>query len=379
MAVHDLGDFEDRRHRLGDAQQGTGVFQATKKRTEILRDHGRHLHRIPRQCGVLYPVSMANGSIIDITDAYKAFGRNIHALRGVDLQVDAGEVFGLLGPNGAGKSTLVKILMTVVRPDRLGGTMLGRSPGDKRALAKVGYLPEHHNFPSYLTGRQVIEFVAAMTGMRRQPRRRSADRLLKRVGMWDWADKRVKSYSKGMLQRIGLAQALVNTPELVLLDEPTDGVDPVGRQEIRDLLLGLRDEGMTVFINSHLLSELEMVCDRVAIMVKGRVAMQGTIDDLTADSRHYELRIHGSAPDWIDSLPDVSMQSDEHGTLLRINGREPDGIQTLIDRLRAEDRTILEIRPVRDSLEALFMRAVTEGGEGFAGPGAVVGDEGGRP
>lgn len=316
---------------------------------------------------------MATGAIIDISNAHKTFGRNIHALRGVDMRVDAGEVFGLLGPNGAGKSTLVKILMTVVRPDRLAGTLLGRSIGDQTALSKVGYLPEHHNFPSYLTGRQVIQFIGAMAGMRRQERRRSTDRLLKRVGMWDWADKRVKSYSKGMLQRIGLAQALVNTPDLVVLDEPTDGVDPVGRREIRDLLLELREEGMTVFLNSHLLSELEMVCDRVAIMVKGQVAMQGTIDDLTADSRRYELRIAGPAPDWIESIPDASSQTDEDGTLLVHRGEDAEAIQPFIDRLRAEGRTILQVRPVRESLEDLFMRAVTNDEGQVDGPGAVVG------
>ncbi|HBZ97873.1 MAG TPA: ABC transporter ATP-binding protein [Phycisphaerales bacterium] len=319
---------------------------------------------------------MASGSIIDISDAYKTFGRNIHALRGVDMQVAPGEVFGLLGPNGAGKSTLVKILMTVVRPTRLAGTLLGRPVGDPQTLARVGYLPEHHNFPPYLTGRQVIQFVGAMTGMPRQARRRSTDRLLKRVGMWDWADKRVKSYSKGMLQRIGLAQALVNTPELVLLDEPTDGVDPVGRQQIRDLLLELRDEGMTVFLNSHLLSELEMVCNRVAIMVKGRVAMQGTIEELTADSRRFEIRTTGPAPDWIRSLPDVTSHPEDRLTLLRIRGQDAEAIQPLIDRLRSEKRAILEIKPVRESLEDLFMRAVSNDEGGFDEPGAFRGNEG---
>jgi ABC-2 type transport system ATP-binding protein len=311
-------------------------------------------------------------AIIDIKDAHKTFGRRVKALRGVDMQVHAGEIFGLLGPNGAGKSTLVKILMTVVHPDRLSGTFLGEPVGRKPALARVGYLPEHHHFPSYLTGRQVIEFSGAMTGMRRPARKQNSARLLDRVGMSAWADKRLQSYSKGMLQRVGLAQALVNTPDLVVLDEPTDGVDPVGRREIRDLLLELRQEGMTVFLNSHLLSELEMICDRVAILVQGEVSMQGTIDDLTADSRRYEIVLAGASPDWINTLENITTSSQDAGTLLSMSTDDPNQIQPLIDRLRAEGHVITSIQPVRESLEDLFMRAVTDESGDVRAPGAVI-------
>jgi len=310
--------------------------------------------------------------IIDIRDARKTFGRKVQALRGVDLSVDSGEVFGLLGPNGAGKSTLVKILMTVIRADGLNGTFLGKPIGHKPSLSRVGYLPEHHHFPNYLTGRQVIQFSGALTGMRRAERTRSADRLLGRVGMTSWASKRLKSYSKGMLQRIGLAQALVNEPDLVVLDEPTDGVDPVGRREIRDLLLELRSEGKTIFLNSHLLSELEMVCDRVAIMVKGKVSMQGTIDELTHDSRRFEIDVQGAAPDWSDSMPETTMSQQEEITRIVFRTEQPEDVQPLIDRLRAEGRIITRITPVRESLEDLFMRAVTEDDGTVQAPGGVI-------
>src|SRR6185312_1923410 len=150
------------------------------------------------------------------------------ALRGIDLQVRPGEIFGLLGPNGAGKSTLVKIIMTVVRPTRAEGTILGRPVGHKPTLARIGYLPENHRFPRYLTGRQTLEFFAAMTKVDRATARKRADELLETVRMQDWANTKIAMYSKGMLQRIGLAQAMVNDPDLILLDEPTDGVDPVG-------------------------------------------------------------------------------------------------------------------------------------------------------
>ena len=179
--------------------------------------------------------------------------------------------------------------------------------------------------------------------------------------MQEWAKKKISSYSKGMMQRVGLAQALMNDPDLIVLDEPTDGVDPVGRREIRDVLLQLKERKKTIFLNSHLLSELEMVCDRVAILVQGNVATQGTIDDLTAESQRYEIVIKGSAPRWIGEFDELRSESGPDGqTLLVRRGSDPTQVQTIIDRLRDDGRTILSIKPVRESLEDLFMRAVTD-------------------
>ncbi|HZL36237.1 MAG TPA: ABC transporter ATP-binding protein [Tepidisphaeraceae bacterium] len=228
---------------------------------------------------------------IDLQNVAKIYRGRVHALQGISMQVRRGEVFGLLGPNGAGKSTLVKIMMTVVHPTRAEGTLLGQPVGSKGILARVGYLPENHRFPRYLTGRQTLEFFGAMAKVDRATARRRATELLDTVGMRDWAGHKVSTYSKGMMQRIGLAQALMNDPDLVLLDEPTDGVDPLGRRDIRDVLQRLRERGKTVFINSHLLSELEMICDRVAILVHGQVARQGTIDELTRHNQRYEIEL----------------------------------------------------------------------------------------
>ena len=214
---------------------------------------------------------------VDLIDVRKIYPKNIHALRGVNIQVGRGEIFGLLGPNGAGKSTLVKIMMTVVRPTQALGTILGRPLGHRGKLARVGYLPESHRFPGYLTGKQLLHYYAALAKVPRSKRKANAERLLNRVGMKQWAGTRIDKYSKGMMQRLGIAQALMNDPDMVVLDEPTDGLDPVGRRETRELMLELRAEGKTVFLNSHLLSELEMVCDRVAILVEGLVARQGTL------------------------------------------------------------------------------------------------------
>src|SRR5436190_3963271 len=200
---------------------------------------------------------------LDLTHVSKTYKGRVRALQGIAMQVRRGEVFGLLGPNGAGKSTLVKIMMTVIRPTQARGTMLGRPIGHKPTLGRVGYLPEHHRFPEYLTGAQVLDFYGALAKVPRKERRQRSAKLLDMVGMTAWGTKRVRGYSKGMRQRVGIAQALMNDPDLVVLDEPTDGVDPVGRRDIRAICSQLRDEGRTVFINSHLLSELEMVCDRV--------------------------------------------------------------------------------------------------------------------
>lgn len=347
-------------------------------------------------------VAVGNGRVdlaVDLENVDKRYAgtlrkKGVHALRGVSMQIQRGSIFGLLGPNGAGKSTLVKILMTVIKPTRAGGTMLGRRIGDKAALARVGYLPEHHKFPEYLTGAQVVDFFGALAGTPRRDRKARIGPLLEMVGMSRWGDTRIREYSKGMRQRIGIAQALVNEPELVVLDEPTDGVDPVGRRDIRNVLSELRRQGKTVLLNSHLLSELEMVCDRVAIMVQGKVVQQGTIDQLTTDEQRYEIDIIAGSTDearatFQASLADKGAQFEPdgvHGHLhgsafwivdasLRIQGRDPVTAQPVIDALRARGVVIRALRPYRPSLEDLFMDAVTDRSTGKALlPGAA--DEG---
>ena len=323
-------------------------------------------------------MATTNGEyVIDLHSVEKVYRGKVHALRGIEMQVHPGEIFGLLGPNGAGKSTLVKIMMTVVRPTKATGTMLGRPVGHKPTLQRVGYLPEHHRMPTYLTGRQVLEFYGALAKVPGSVRKKRAEELARQVGMSDWTNRKITSYSKGMLQRIGLAQAMMNDPDLIVLDEPTDGVDPVGRREIRDLLVRFREQGKTVFLNSHLLSELEMVCDRVAILVQGRVVQHGTLDDLTAESRRYEIEIDGDAPPaWVDEVEGMSVAADgrkvEGRVRLLVKGADAQPVQPVIDRLRGEGRVIHAVRPIRETLEDLFMRAVTDPSTGQAFmPGAA--------
>jgi ABC-2 type transport system ATP-binding protein len=340
--------------------------------------------------------------VIDLDDVAKVYPRRVYALRGVAMQARPGEIFGLLGPNGAGKSTLVKIMMTVVRPTRARGTLLGQPIGHKPTLARVGYLPERVRFPPYLTGRQAVEFFAALAKVDRRARHRRAAELLSLVGLERWADAKIGTYSKGMLQRAGLAQALVNDPELVILDEPTEGLDPVSRREFRELLAKLRDQGKTVFLNSHLLGEVERVCDRVAILLAGKVVRQGTIESLTAGSEHYEIELgNGDGPSlrqairtalgWEPAIPPASpvaadpvadtgkLPSGETvelaGTTLRILTGNPLRVQPVIDALRRAGLVIHAMRPVRQTLEDFFIQTVTDlGPKASAAGGPFQGD-----
>lgn len=366
---------------------------------------------------VTVPVAESGRELaIDVSSVSKTYRGRTRALIDVSLRVHKAEVFGLLGPNGAGKSTLVKILMTIVGADSCKGTMLGRQVGDKHALARVGYLPEQHKFPEYLTATQALEFFAALSGMGYRDRRARAAELLDLVGLGGVARKRVKTFSKGMRQRLGVAQAIMHRPELVLLDEPTDGVDPVGRKDIRQILLRCRDEGMTVFLNSHLLSEMEAMCDRAAIAVKGRIVAQGPVAELSSYGRRYEIEVsapdgltdaaHATLreatasigqlaiepvspnPDWRGDAPDTPHLRVLRGTIqgaipveveslmVKVGTDNPVHIQPLIDAARARGLTIRAVRAVRPNLEELFMRALKEPGEPAAAASGGTGSTG---
>jgi ABC-2 type transport system ATP-binding protein len=293
---------------------------------------------------------------VDLIDVHKTYPRNVQALRGVNIQVRRGEVYGLLGPNGAGKTTLVKIIMTVVRPTRLLGTILGRPLGHRGKLARIGYLPEDHRFPGYLTGAQVLDHYAALgkvPGSVRGPRARE---LLERMNIARWADTRVDKYSKGMLQRLGVAQALMNDPELLVLDEPTDGLDPVGRRDVRNLVIELKRQGRTVFLNSHLLSELEMVCDRVAILVDGLVARQGTLQELTERTIDYRICFSGDAVPLREKIEALGGTLDAHA--ITLPGHDLDKVNQVVDLLRANHLTLESVEPHRFSLEDVLVEAL---------------------
>ena len=278
----------------------------------------------------------------------------VEALKGLDLKVPRGCIYGLLGPNGAGKSTLVKILTTLIRRTAGEGTMLGRPIGDRWALRKVGLLPEHAKFPDYLTGRQVIEFSGGLQDVPGRERAKKTSELLELVGMTGAQGRKMKKYSKGMKQRIGIAQALVNDPEIVFLDEPTDGVDPAGRRDFRVLVKRLREEGRTIFINTHILSELEPIVDRVAILSGGELRGEGVLAELRERGPEYRIGFEGALP----AALSAGLEAKGHKTgegLLEVNVARAEEIQPVIDDLRREEIVISSIARVEESLEELFL------------------------
>jgi len=220
--------------------------------------------------------------VLDADRLTKAYGRTV-ALRGITLTVAPGEAVGLLGPNGAGKTTTVKILTGLVRPSSGTARLFGRPATDPKARVKLGYLPELFRFPDWMTGEQVVSFHAELAGVTRSDRPARVTEVLEQVGLGARGGDRVGAYSKGMSQRLGLAQAIVGRPELLLLDEPTSALDPVGRRDVRELVSALKADGVAVVLNSHLLSEVERVCDRVIVIDKGHVKFSGSLDQLTGE------------------------------------------------------------------------------------------------
>ncbi len=228
--------------------------------------------------------------------------KRLLAVRDLSFDVQPGEVYGLLGPNGSGKSTTLKIVLGLVTPTSGATEVFGRDSRETASREEIGFLPENPYFYKYLTGMETILFFGRLCGLRGRSLRERAHELLELVGLSSAADRRLAGYSKGMLQRIGLAQALVQNPRLVVLDEPTAGVDPAGSRDIRDLILRLRQDGITVLLCSHLLSQVQEICDRIAIMNRGRLVNEGRLEDLVSMQNQTELVLEDAPPEWIDRM-----------------------------------------------------------------------------
>lgn len=289
--------------------------------------------------------------------------RKVRALEPLDLSVASGTVFGLLGANGAGKSTLVKTILGICRATTGHALIFGKDSRNPDARRKVGYLPEGTHFARYLTGRMVLEYFGQLAGLTGGKLREQVDEKLKLVGMSDWADKKVAKYSKGMRQRIGLAQAMLGDPRLIILDEPTDGVDPEGRHHIRDLIMKLGREGVTLFLNSHMLSEVETVCQEIAIMYQGRLLKRGKVQDIrnemsVRDGKYQLIFRTGPLP---QSLPPIlaGLQREDHGFRISVADRED--IPRVIDALRDTGVAIYGVEQYHASLEEAFLRLMDDG------------------
>ena len=297
--------------------------------------------------------------VIDARGLRKSFGETL-AVDDLSLTVHAGEIFGFLGPNGAGKTTSIKMLLALVTPDEGDGEVLGEPIGSRAARARVGFLPEHCRFHDSLTARELVRFHGRLHGMRGQALETRIDQLLSRVDMLDAADRPLRGYSKGMLQRAGLAQALVNDPRLVFLDEPTSGLDPLGRLLVRDILGELRSNGVSVFLNSHLLGEVEATCDRVAFVKQGRVVHQLTLG-AAPSSFEVEIRAVPLDPAVVDGLRrfgSVAGRPGDDRVLLRVAG---DAVLPEVSRWLVEQGVRLyELRGRRKSLEEWFVDVMGE-------------------
>jgi ABC-2 type transport system ATP-binding protein len=313
----------------------------------------------------MLPIMGGDDTILRVRGLEKTFRagllrrKGFHALKGIDLEVGRGQVFGLLGPNGAGKTTMVKILLDLVRGYQGEAKVFGESPSNPKTRRRVGYLPEAHRMPSYLTGWQVMILFGMLAGHPKKEVEKRAARILDQVGMLNDCRRKVREYSKGMQQRLGLAQAMVHDPELIFLDEPTDGVDPIGRKKIREMVLDLKQGGATIFINSHLLNEVEMICDRVVILHEGRILREGTIDELTPSTGTTNFEIRRDPGDLTGMFDGLGRGFKQSGRLIDVALNDAE-LDAAIDRLRTAGHTITGISQRRLSLEESFIDLVKE-------------------
>jgi ABC-2 type transport system ATP-binding protein len=310
-------------------------------------------------------------TVIEIKDLTKDYEvgflkkNKVRALDGLSLEVYRGEIFGFLGPNGAGKTTTLKLLMRLIYPTKGGASILGRPIEDSASRARIGYLPENPYFYDYLSGRELLEYTASLFGMPKDVSKKRAEELLQIVGLQGArAGRELRKYSKGMLQRVGIAQALVNDPEVIFMDEPMSGLDPIGRREVRDLMLSLRQQNKTIFFSSHILSDVEALCDRAAVLNKGKLIRSGTVDELTqSGSNGMEVVAVGvTASAFKDAARDF--RSFERAT------DTPNGVQiTLTDDseldraialIKESQGKVVSVTPRRVSLEDVFTGAAIE-------------------
>jgi len=286
------------------------------------------------------------------------WGRRVTAVDELSLDVQRGEIYGFLGPNGAGKTTTIKMLMGLIYPSRGAAHLFGRPVGDQTAKAKVGFLPESPYFYDYLTSREFLRFYGHLFGLLGATLEKRIDELLELVSMTHARDLQLRKFSKGMLQRVGIAQALINDPELVILDEPMSGLDPIGRKEVRDLIVRLKESGKTVMFSSHILHDAELLCDRVAMIMKGKLVACGQVSELIdhGTTQEVEMVVDRLSPEGIEELRPLAIKTVLHGERVMTIFASQRQVDEALDVLRAHKAKLVSLIPHKASLEDLFIR-----------------------
>jgi len=284
----------------------------------------------------------------------------VKALNDFSLQVETGQIFSLLGPNGAGKTTLIKLLIGLAHPTAGHATVFGKSIRNYKMHQHIGYLAENHRFPEFLTAAQVLYYYGKMSGVSSTDLKERIPKLLKQVNLTDWTNVKIQKYSKGMMQRLGLANALISNPDILFLDEPTDGIDPVGRREIRDLLKELQNQGKTVFLNSHLLSEVERVSDEVAILKNGKLLQKGRVEDFISVKEQYQVKVISENNKINEISEKLNIPITHQNEFYNIAVQDDAHLNKFIDSVRREGLTIQAIIPRKITLEDFFIDVIED-------------------
>ncbi len=287
----------------------------------------------------------------------------VNAVNDISLDVHQGEIFGFLGPNGAGKTTTIKALLGLIFPDSGDIKVLGQAPGNNDIKAKISYLPESPYFYEHMSAKEIINFYASLFGLDARERTKRADYLIDLVGLTSAGNKPLRAFSKGMLQRVGIAQSLINDPKILFFDEPTSGLDPIAHRDIRDLILHLRTEGRTLFLSSHQLSDVELVCDRVSILYRGKIRKMGRVDELVIGGNveilATQLNVTTAITTEIAALRAKLTQNGPE-TLI-VGGADAESKNALIDLVRRNGGQLISVTPTRRSLEDVFIETIREG------------------
>ncbi len=287
------------------------------------------------------------------------------ALDRLSLEIDEGEIFGLIGPNGAGKTTTLKLLMNLIFPTEGQAEILGKPTGDIATKAQIGYLPENPYFYDYLTGGELLNYFGQLFGTSRSERKERAETLLRQVGLFDAVDLQLRRYSKGMIQRLGFAQAILNRPKIVFLDEPMSGLDPMGRRDMNRLIQELHDDGVTVVFSSHILSDVESLCDRVAILNKGKLVREGRLMEiLDVSVRAVEVVVDDLSEAIERKIRSLAQRLRRDGRRTRLEFRDHQEVNGVLDLIRSDEAQLISVHPVKQTLEEYFVRQVTTAGEG---------------